>query len=234
MNARDHEFLRLAVDLCIFTIRQGRLEVLLVERGNAPYRGRLALPGGFLRGKEDPHTAAIRELSEETGLDGACLHLEQLPVFGAPDRDPRGRVVSVPYLAIAPDLPTPVAGSDASAARWAAVAGQVMRERLAFDHHDMLELALERARERLEQTTLAAAFCGETFTIGELRGVYEAVWGLALDPRNFSRKVIKTDGFVVAVGAHRVADIGRPAALYRRGPARRLHPPMLRPGTAEM
>lgn len=234
MNARDHEFLRLAVDLCILTIRQGRLEVLLVERGNPPYRGRLALPGGFLRGKEDPYAAAIRELSEETGLDGARLHLEQLPVFGAHDRDPRGRVVSVPYLAIAPDLPTPVAGSDASDARWAAVGDQLAQGRLAFDHHDILVLALDRAREQLEQTTLAAAFCGATFTIGELRGVYEAVWGVVLDPRNFSRKVTKTDGFVVAVGAQRVAEIGRPAALYRRGPARRLYPAMLRPGTDEI
>jgi 8-oxo-dGTP diphosphatase len=157
------------------------------------------------------------------------MHLEQLPVFVTPDRDPRGRVVSVPYLAIAPDLPVPTAGSDASGAQWEPVA-VLMSEglQLAFDHREILTLALERAGSQLEHTTLAAAFCGDTFTIGDLRRVYEAVWGMAVDPRNFSRKVIKTDGFVEPVGAQRVADTGRPATLYRRGAARRLHPAMLR------
>lgn len=229
MSDREHELLRLAVDLSILTVRDGQLQVLLIERGNAPFRGRLALPGGFLRHKEDPHSAAVRELSEETGLDGTRLHLEQLPVFGAPQRDPRGRVVSVPYLAVAPGLPSPVAGSDASGARWEPVTEALAgRGRLAFDHHDILGVAVERARVQLEQTTLAGAFCGETFTIGELRRVYEVVWGVPLDPRNFSRKVIRTEGFVVPVHARRMAEAGRPAALYRRGPATRLHPAMLR------
>ena len=233
MDARDHELLRLAVDLCILTVRDGRLQALVVRRGNEPYRGGLALPGGFLRAEEDPRQAAVRELTEETGLDASRLHLEQLPVFGAPHRDPRGRVVSVPYLAIAPDLPTPVAGSDASGALWAPVDGtRVEAGDLAFDHGAMLELAVEQARTRLEQTTLATAFCAEAFTIGELRTVYEVVWGVELDPRNFSRKVTHTDGFVEPTGERRMADAGRPAALYRRGAARRLHPPMLRTAIA--
>ncbi len=115
---RNHAQLRLAVDLAILTVRDRVLQVLLVERGNEPYRGQLALPGGFVREGEDLPDAAVRELREETALDGSVLHLEQLRVFGSPRRDPRGRVVSVPYLAIAPNLPMPVAGSDARSARW--------------------------------------------------------------------------------------------------------------------
>ncbi|MDG4826135.1 NUDIX domain-containing protein [Asanoa sp. WMMD1127] len=226
--AREHAVLRLAVDLCILTVREGSLQVLVVERGNEPYRGRLALPGGFLRGDEEPSAAAIRELGEETGLDGTRLHLEQLPVFGAPDRDPSGRVVSVPYLAIAPDLPVPRPGSDATGARWSPVASLVSGGTLAFDHHDILDLAVERARASLENTTVAAVFCDDLFTMGELRGVYEAVWGISLDPRNFSRKVTKTAGFVEPAGARRTDGVGRPAALYRRGPVGRLNPAMLR------
>src|ERR1700760_4737887 len=116
MADRDHLRLRLAVDLAILTVREHALQALVIERANEPYQGQVALPGGFLRADEDLATAAERELAEETGLDGGSLHLEQLAAYGAPDRDPRGRVVSVAYLAIAPDLPVPVAGSDARTA----------------------------------------------------------------------------------------------------------------------
>jgi 8-oxo-dGTP diphosphatase len=224
----DHAVLRLAVDLIILTVRLGRLHVLLVERDNVPFRGQLALPGGFMRDGEDPIGAAIRELREETDLDGSALYLEQLEVFGAPLRDPRGRVLSVPYLAIAPDLPLPHAGSDARDARWEPIENASHAGALAFDHGEILATALERARIQLERSTVAAAFCGEEFTISELRHVYEAVWGVSLDPGNFSRKVTKSDGFIVATDRRRVSEGGRPAALFRRGPAQRLHPPMLR------
>ena len=217
----------LTVDLAILTVREGRLRALLIERGNEPYRGFLALPGGFLRLGEDLETAARRELQEETGLKG--LHLEQLKTYGTPDRDPRGRVVTVAYLAIAPDLPIPVPGTDAASAHWEPVDNvSARRVKLAFDHEKILDDAVERARNKLEYTTLATVFCGETFTIGELRHVYEVVWGMALDPRNFNRKVIKTDGFVVPTGRTRSQETGRPAALYRRGPAEAMHPAMLR------
>ncbi len=226
MIDREHLHLRLTVDLAILTVRENQLQVLVIERANEPFVGRLALPGGFLREGENLREAAERELAEETSLDGSALHLEQLATFGDPDRDPRGRVVSVAYLAIAPDLPIPTAGSDARSARWAPVSQ--VRDTLAFDHADILDEAVERARARLELTTLAAAFCGHTFTIGDLRNVYEVVWNMPLDPRNFNRKVASTDGFVQPTGTKRAPETGRPAALYRRGQARKLNPPLMR------
>jgi 8-oxo-dGTP diphosphatase len=226
MTTRDHTYLRLAVDLAILTVREGALQVLVITRANEPYRGELALPGGFLRGDEDIPAAAVRELAEETGLDGTRLHLEQLRAYGAPGRDPRGRVVSIAFLAIMPDLPLPTAGSDASSAAWAAA--DAVRGHLCFDHDEILAEAVERARSRLEFTTLATTFCGPSFTIGDLRNVYEVVWGHRLDPRNFNRKVLNTPGFVEPTGERRVPEVGRPAALYRAGGEQALNPPLLR------
>jgi len=220
----------LAVDLVILTLRDSSLQVLLVERGVEPYRGYMALPGGFLgRADEDILVAAQRELSEEAGLDADGLHLEQLSVYGAPGRDPRGRVVSVAYLAIAARLPEPVAGTDAATARWTPVDEVLsLPVALAFDHGQIVADGVERARAKLEHTALATAFCGEVFTISELQQVYEVVWGVRLDPRNFYRKVQGTPGFLVADGFLRKTETGRPARLFRAGPGKVLYPPMVR------
>ncbi|TDO59784.1 8-oxo-dGTP diphosphatase [Kribbella sp. VKM Ac-2571] len=225
----DFEPLGLATDLVILTVRDGRLQVLLIRRGIPPYQGRWALPGGFVRPDEDLETTARRELAEETGLSTERIHLEQVATYGAPDRDPRGRVVSVAYLALVPDLPAPVAGSDAASASWVD-ATDVLDDagRLAFDHHRILADGVERARAKLEYSPLATAFCPPEFTISELRGVYEAVWGLPLDPRNFHRKVTKTPNFVEPAGGTTTRDGGRPAQLFRRGTATTLHPAMAR------
>jgi 8-oxo-dGTP diphosphatase len=223
-----------AVDLAVLTVRDDRLQILLVERAIKPFRGMLALPGGFLASQqEDLDVAAARELTEETGLDPAGLHLEQMRTYGAPDRDPRGRVMTVCYLAVVPNLPLPVAGGDARAARWTPVDAVLDNEvATAFDHREIITDAVERARGKLEYTTLGAAFCAAPFTISELRHVYETVWGHRLDPRNFHRKITGVDGFLVATGERTTRDGGRPAALYRRGDAQLMHPPILRaPGT---
>ncbi|ASU81091.1 NUDIX hydrolase [Actinopolyspora erythraea] len=219
------------VDLVIFTLREQKLRVLLVERGVEPYRGKRALPGGFLRhADEDILEAAHRELREEADLDGTRLHLEQLGTYGTPGRDPRGRVISVAYLAIVPELPDPVAGTDAADAGWESV-GEVLsgRTELAFDHLRIVTDGIERARSKLEHSALATAFCQETFTIAELQQVYEAVWGVRLDPRNFYRKVQKVPGFIEPAGQRRRATKGRPARLFKAGPAAVLHPPLMRP-----
>ena len=221
---------RVTVDLVVLTVRAGALTALAVRRGVPPYKGRWALPGGFVRPDEDLLDAAVRELEEETGLTSVAVHLEQLRTYGGPRRDPRGRVVTVAYLALAPDLPAPAAGTDASAARWAPVDDLLATPaRLAFDHATILADGVERARAKLEYTPLAAAFCPPEFTIAELRHVYEAVWGTSLDPRNFHRKVTGTPGFVEETGASTARHGGRPAQLYRRGDASLLHPAMLRP-----
>ncbi|MET0492306.1 MAG: NUDIX domain-containing protein [Actinoplanes sp.] len=229
MTSRDHAQLRIAADLAILTVREGALQALVITRGNEPFVGQPALPGGFVRTDEDLGDAAVRELGEETGLDGGDLHLDQFAVYGEPGRDPRGRVVSVAYLAIMPDLPLPTAGSDASSAAWVPV--DKVGGSLAFDHDRILGDAVESARRRLELTTLATAFCPAEFTIGDLRSVYEVVWGELLDPRNFSRKVINTEGFVEPTGTRRFPATGRPAALYRAGPAVALNPPIMRTGS---
>jgi len=232
MSRRPRQSIALTADLVILTIRGGVLCVLVVERGNEPFAGRLALPGGFLRGEESLDETAARELAEETGLDAASLHLQQVGVYSAPDRDPRRpRVVTCAYLAIAPDLPLPAAGSDARAAHWLPVT-QVQRHGLAFDHDEILADALELARAELQFRTIATAFCGEEFTIGELREVYEAVWGVELDKPNFHRKVTESAGFVEPTGGKRPSPTGRPAALYRAGGALALSPPMMRPRPA--
>lgn len=215
------------VDLVVLTLRRGELHVLLVRRGEEPFRGALALPGGFVRPDETLDAAALRELAEETGLRDVPGHLEQLRTYGDPGRDPRMRVVSVAYLALAPDLPEPAAGTDAADARWLPVA-RASGEPLAFDHPAILADGVERARAKLEYTSLATAFCPPEFTVADLRAVYEAVWGTALDPRNFHRKVTSTPGLLVDTGRTRAEGRGRPAALYRAGTARSLQPPFTR------
>ncbi|MEU2674068.1 NUDIX domain-containing protein [Streptomyces sp. NPDC007164] len=219
------------VDLAVFTVRDGRLHVLLVERGADPYKGHWALPGGFVLPRESAETAARRELAEETGLTGGtagALHLEQLRTYTDPDRDPRMRVVSVAYAALVPDLPEPRGGGDAAGARWW---DAVRPGPLAFDHDRILADAHDRIGAKLEYTCLATAFCPPEFTLGELQQVYETVWGVELDRPNFRRKVLTTPGFVQAVegSPRRTGGRGKPAALYRAGAATALHPPLLRP-----
>jgi 8-oxo-dGTP diphosphatase len=220
------------VDLVVLTIADGELKALLVRRGQPPYRGRLALPGGFTRIDEDIEHAAYRELEEEAGIGPDKVHLEQLRTYGDPRRDPRMRVVSVAWLALGAGLPRPVAGTDASAAHWLPVEEALAAtgaRRLAFDHATILADGLERARAKLEYTSLATRFCPEQFTVAQLREVYEIVWGTRLDPANFHRKITGATGFVEPTGERTAGGRGRPAALYRAGPTTELHPPVLRP-----
>jgi 8-oxo-dGTP diphosphatase len=235
------------VDVVALTIRDGALHVLLAQRGVPPFTGQWALPGGFVRPAEDLPVAAIRELAEEAGTQlGDRLHLEQLATYGTPGRDPRMRVMSVAYLAFAPELPEPLAGTDASSADWVAVDSLGLNEgsgqrpgttrKLAFDHAQIIADGLERARSKLEYTPLATSFVAEPFSISELRTVYETVWGEKLHAGNFHRKVLSVPGFVEGTGA--TAESGGPrggprARLYRRGDARLLHPALLRPGREE-
>ncbi|WP_028269693.1 NUDIX hydrolase [Arthrobacter sp. UNC362MFTsu5.1] len=228
------------VDVVALTVRNDVLNVLLITRLIDPFRGMLALPGGFVLSGEDLATAASRELAEETGVDRVPGHLEQLASYGPKGRDPRGDVLTVAHLLLAPDFPVLSAGSDAEQAAWYPVT-QVLDGglQLAFDHRRILGDALERAKSKLEYSPLGAAFCGEEFTIAQLRAVYEAVWGTRLDPRNFHRKATGTPGFLEDTGRMTAGDAGRPAALFRLVEAARpvagqpsravLNPPLMRP-----
>ena len=258
-DPRAYPPIAVTVDVVALTIRDAELQVLLVSRGAQPYAGRWALPGGFVRPQpaaggttveEDLPQAAIRELTEEAGQQLHAAHLEQLGTYGTPGRDPRMRVVSVAYLAFAPEMPEPRAGSDAADAQWVPVASLGLTDaragtgqqrpgtsrKLAFDHARILADGLDRARSKLEYTPLATAFVTEPFTISELREVYETVWGEKLHAGNFHRKVLSVPGFIESTGE--TTQAGGPrggprARLYRRGDARLLHPALLRPGQEE-
>ncbi|WP_407554390.1 NUDIX domain-containing protein [Streptomyces sp. Pv4-95] len=294
-DPREFPAIAVTVDIVALTLRHGALHVLLVERGSRPFQGTWALPGGFVRpGRETLDEAAARELAEETGLDAAALervHLEQLGSYGDPGRDPRMPVVTVAYLAFAPDLPEARGGGDASAAAWVPIAdvdlgaaarnaaaepkapartaaepdasalrppeqgrghgidggGSVPRPAAgapparsplppAFDHARIIADGLDRARAKIEYTPLATAFLGEEFTVVELRGVYESIWGSTLHAGNFHRKVLSVPGFVESTGATAArggARGGPRARLYRAGDARLLHPALLRPDREE-
>lgn len=176
--------IQVTVDIVIFTIRESVLKVLLIRRGNPPFKGRMAVPGGFVNPNESLQRAALRELKEETGVRD--VYLEQLYSFGDPRRDPRGRVVTVAYYALVPRDRPLRAGSDASAAAWWPVK---KLPPLAFDHRAIVDYALERLRNKLEYTTVGFQLLPKRFTLPELQAVYEAILGKTLDKRNFRKKM---------------------------------------------
>ena len=237
------------VDMALFTIEDDTFKILLIERGEDPYRGDLALPGGFVRPDEDLDAAAARELEEETGLADDAWHLEQLAAYGDPERDPRMRTVTVAFWAITADQLRPRGGGDAAAAHLVPVdrigSGGL---RLAFDHDRIVADAVKRVRCGLETTTIAAQFCPPAFTVAELRKVYEAIWNTPLDPGNFQRFVRDSGAFEPVEAAESVdfpqapeflsgpeppMDLvlsGEPARQNRRGrPASRWAPRERRP-----
>jgi len=177
---------QVTVDLVILTIQEQQLRVLLVKRGVRPFEGEHALPGGFVREDESLEEAAARELEEETGTKN--IFLEQLYSFGDPKRDPRGRVVTVAYYAlISPDRAQLAPGSDAASAAWYPVAKV---SKLAFDHQNILDVALNRLRGKLEYTTVGFELLPKKFTLSDLQQMYEVILNKSLDKRNFRRKVL--------------------------------------------
>ena len=206
-------------DVVILTMSDSRLHVLLVRRGVDPFKGMWAIPGGFKRPGESLDEAAKRELVQETGVDGASL-LTQFGAYGDPGRDPRMSVVTVAYLAVLRDVGAVIAGTDAEAAALVPVSEALSRRmELAFDHAQILRDAVERVRVDLEVTGIATAFVGPTFTLAELRAVYEAVWGVHLDGANFRRSVVTEGGWVIPTGRRTRPGStgGKPAELYRAG-----------------
>src|SRR5680860_615776 len=228
VDTSESQTFSVTVDVVALTVMDQALCALLVERGGDPFRGEWALPGGFVDPSESLHDAAVRELLEETAVSTGDVRLEQLASYGAPDRDPRGRVVSVAWLAVLPSGPEPQGGSDAAHAAWKPVEHMLTPGRLAFDHDAILTDGVERARAKLEYTGLATEFVDEHFPVAELRRVYEVMWDRRLDPGNFHRKVTRTQGFVERVGHSVSRGPGRPAELFRSGDAEVLFPPLSR------
>ncbi len=243
---RDYPPVAVTVDVVVFTVRDEALHVALVERGEPPFRGRWALPGGFVRPDEDLAEAARRELAEETRIDLVPDHLEQLRAYGHPDRDPRkgspddpGRIVTVAFWAVMAEPVEIVGGGDAADARFVPVSRILGASDgggglpLAFDHRTIVEDAHQRASDRLEYTTDAARYCPSEFTISQLRRVYEAVWETELDHGNFQRKV-RSEGFLVDLDRRvRSGEAGgRPATLFSSPQSRLLKQPLTAGRTA--
>jgi 8-oxo-dGTP diphosphatase len=198
------------VDVVIFTLQEGELRVLLIQRGHWPFEGYWAIPGGFVEMDESLEEAARRELREETGVSEVLL--EQLYAFGDPGRDPRTRVISVAYFSVvSADRLEPCAGTDAADVRWWSMSA--LPRRLAFDHDKILACALSRLRHKLRYTAVAFEILPKEFTLAELQAAYETILGEKLDKASFRKKLARAE-VVDPTGRYRETG-GRPAELYR-------------------
>jgi len=200
----------LTVDCVVFGFDRGELKILLIRRQLQPFKGCWALPGGFVRVDETLDKAARRELHEEAGLDN--VFLEQLYTFGAIKRDPRERVVSVAYYALVKLAGVEArAATDATDARWFPVSRV---PKLAFDHSEIVATGLARLRGKLRYQPIGFELLSARFTLSQLQHLYEAVLGVALDKRNFRKKLLGFD-LLVPLKETRMEGAHRPAQLYR-------------------
>jgi len=212
----DHPRPMLTVDCVVLRFDGKALQTLLIRRKHPPFKGKWALPGGFVEMDEDLAEAARRELAEETNIRG--VHVEAFGAFGKPGRDPRGRVVSVAHLALArPNQIGTTAGDDAEDARWFPVEARVP---LAFDHKRILEEALRRLRELRRLNSIVPALLPRQFTLPDLQALHEAIEGGAVDKRNFRRQLLSS-GVVKPLEITGASIAGHPAALYEVNPGGR-------------
>ena len=197
-------------DIVIFTVRDNQLKLLLIMRKGEPFQGKWALPGGFVQMDEDLETSARRELAEETGVSG--VYLEQLYTFGAVNRDPRERVITVAYYAlIASDKTVLQAATDAEAVGWFSMDDL---PKLAFDHQQIVDKAHERLVAKLDYSTIAFQFLPEEFSLSQFQDVYEIILREEMDRRNFRKWALALDQ-IEETGEMRCDGPHRPAKLYR-------------------
>ena len=202
----------LTVDCVVFGLDEEDLKVLLVQRDLPPFKDRWALPGGFVRMEESVDDAARRELREETGISLDDVYLEQLYTFGTPNRDPRGRVVSVAYYALVNLADHRVqAATDASDAAWFAATDL---PRLAFDHDRILDAASQRLKGKVRYQPIGFELLPEKFTLSQLQRLYETVLERPLDKRNFRKKILSM-GVLVETDEVQQDVAHRAARLYR-------------------
>ena len=206
----QHPRAALTVDCVVFGFDDGELKVLLIQRALEPFKGRWALPGGFVRVEETVDAAARRELEEETGLKN--IFLEQLYTFGEVHRDPRERVVSVAYYALVKlSDHRAKAATDAANAEWFLIS---KTPKLAFDHADILGTALTRLRGKVRYQPIGFELLPPKFTLTQLQHLYEAVLETELDKRNFRKKVLSF-GLLIPLKETQMAGRHRPAQLFR-------------------
>ena len=183
-----HSFAKPSVtaDIIIFTIQNQKLKVLLIKRGVEPFKNMFAIPGGFVKMNENLEQAAKRELEEETGVKE--VYLEQLYTFGEVNRDPRGRVITVAYMALVNSENINLkASTDASEAQWFSTK---KIPDLAFDHKNILNYSLKRLKWKFEYTTVAFSLLPKEFTISQIQAIYEIVFDKEFDKRNFAKKLL--------------------------------------------
>lgn len=209
-DASKHEKPSVAVDILLFTIAGGQLEILLVQRGLDPFKGQWALPGGFVRMNESLEDAAKRELEEETGVKN--IYMEQLFTFGSPKRDPRTRVISITYMALATRTGWSLkASGDANQTQFFSTSAL---PELAFDHMQIYKYGLDRLRSKLGYTNISFGLLPDQFTLTDMQNVYEIILNKKLDKRNFRKKMLSMD-ILATVGKKSSGGAHRPAELYR-------------------
>lgn len=198
------------VDVLIFTVREKKLEIILVKRGINPYKGMWALPGGFVEIKEALEDAAKRELIQETGVKD--VYLEQLYTFGDPERDPRERVITVSYFALIPSERIKLkATTDVTDAAWFVVHNL---PKLAFDHKQIIETGVERLKSKIGYSNIVYGLLPNKFRLSELQEVYEVILGQKLDKRNFRKRMLSL-GLLKMTGEKEIEGAHRPAMLYQ-------------------
>ena len=202
-----------AVDLLTFTIEDNNLKILMVERNEEPFKGKLALPGVFVKEDETLDGAVVRGIREETGLEG--IYFEQLYTFGDIDRDPRKRIISVSYMALVPVEQLVFKAGERVSGAWLVDVEDILqsKDEIAFDHKQIIQVARERLANKVEYTDIVFHLVGEEFTLPELQNVYEILLGKPVYKANFRKKMasmIEETDYMTAGAAH------RPSRLYRR------------------
>lgn len=209
-DASKFERPSVTVDVLFFTIKENKLQVLLIKRAAWPFEGYWALPGGFVRLNEDLETAAKREIFEECGVKD--IYLEQLYTFGEPKRDPRTRVITVAYYALAPEVNIKdIQKSEADEAKYFPIDEL---PKMAFDHKKIIEFGFNRLKNKMGYSNIVFGLLPQTFSLSDVQKIYEIIYGHQIDKRNF-RKWMFSSGLVEPTGKILSGKAHRPAVLYR-------------------
>lgn len=210
VNTTEYQKPSVTVDILLFTVHSGELNILLIKRDIEPFKGVWALPGGFVHIDESLEDAARRELKEEGNVDN--IYMEQLFTFGDPRRDPRSRVITVSYLALADSSSWNLKSTgDAKEAKLFPVS---QLPKLAFDHKKIIDYGIDRLRNKIGYTNIVMGLLPENFTLTDLQTKHEVILGTKIDKRNFRKKMLST-GLLIDTGKKSDGKAHRPAAFYK-------------------